>query len=78
MKQPKNSYKWFTNKDCKYYPCKREPINCMFCYCPCYHMENCPGTPKYLDNGIKDCSKCLFPHDPENYDKIMEILKEKR
>jgi Zn-finger protein len=35
-------------------------------------------TPKYLDNGIKDCSDCLFPHDPENYDKIIEILKEKR
>jgi len=74
-KEIKNSYKWFTNKDCEYYPCKKEPINCKFCFCPLYNMKNCPGTPIYLDDGTKDCSKCRFPHKLENYDKIMSILK---
>lgn len=35
----------------------------------------CPGNPTYLSNGVKDCFNCEFPHKPENYDKIMEILR---
>jgi Zn-finger protein len=40
-------------------------------------MEKCPGSPVYLEvNGkiIKDCSKCKFPHEPENYEVIMQLL----
>lgn len=77
----KNSSKFFENKDCEYYPCHEgmEHLNCMFCYCPMYRCEKCIGKPEYLEfNGkkIKDCSGCTVPHRPENYDKIMEFLKD--
>lgn len=47
----------------------------MFCFCPFYISEKCPGDPVFLNkNGkiIKDCSGCVFPHIPENYDVIMK------
>ena len=74
-----NSYKFFANKDCQYYPCHTsiEEINCLFCYCPLYPMEHCPGKPQYLETTrgrIKDCSACTFPHEAENYDIIMQCL----
>lgn len=43
-----------------------------------YRLEKCPGNPSYIEkNGkkIKVCTNCTFPHDPDNYEKIMEILK---
>lgn len=76
-----NSYKFFANKECKYYPChniETNDFNCLFCYCPLYSMENCPGTNRYIEkNGkkIKNCVDCGFPHNPDNYEKIIEILK---
>lgn len=74
-----NSYKFFENKDCKYYPCHKniDHINCLFCYCPLYHLENCPGKHSYItynDKKIKNCEDCSFPHMPNNYDVIMEFL----
>ena len=76
-----NSYRFFENKDCKYFPCHKglADFNCLFCYCPMYRLEHCPGNPRYFEkNGrrIKDCSGCTFPHDPEHYDTIMQILRE--
>ena len=76
-----NSYRFFENKDCKYFPCHKglADFNCLFCYCPMYRLEHCPGDPRYFEkNGrrIKDCSGCTFPHDPEHYDTIMQILRE--
>ena len=76
-----NSYRFFENRDCKYFPCHKglTEFNCLFCYCPMYRMEHCPGNPRYFEkNGrrIKDCSGCTFPHDPEHYDTIMQILRE--
>lgn len=76
-----NSYRFFENKDCKYFPCHKglTEFNCLFCYCPLYRLEHCPGNPRYFaKNGrrIKDCSGCTFPHDPEHYDTIMQILRE--
>jgi Zn-finger protein len=44
-------------------------------------MENCPGNPNYIEfNGkrIKDCSDCTYPHRPENYDNIMNVLKNRK
>ncbi len=78
-----NSFKYFENRDCKYYPCHKgnEHINCMFCYCPLYHMENCPGTYKIIekDSGpVKSCIDCRFPHEPDNFEKIIKIMKTKR
>jgi len=75
-----NSSRYFENRECEYYPCHNsEHINCLFCYCPLNKAEDCPGNPKFIHvNGkdIKDCSDCLFPHNPDNYDRIMDILKE--
>ena len=75
-----NSYKYFKNTDCKYFPCHKglsDDFNCLFCYCPMYSMPNCPGSKTYIEkNGkkIKVCTDCTFPHRPENYDKIIQIL----
>ena len=75
------SYQYFNHQQCEYYPCHKgledKQFNCMFCYCPLYRVD-CPGNPNYIvgQNGtkIKDCSSCVFPHIPENYNVIMEYL----
>jgi len=68
------NYKYFENKECEYYPCHDfEHQNCLFCFCPLY-MFDC-GQDAIINNGIKDCSQCTFPHDKENYDKIIDFLK---
>jgi len=74
-----HSYKFFENKACQYNPCHEgmELINCLFCYCPLYSMEHCPGKYSYISAGgkrIKVCEECTFPHEPENYDKIIKLL----
>ena len=73
-----SKYKFFCNKDCEYYPCHKglSEINCLFCFCPLYRDENCGGNFTVLGNGIKDCSNCVFPHVPANYDKIIERLRQ--
>ena len=73
------SYKFFENKECEYFPCHKganpDNFNCLFCYCPLYALgEECGGNTTYLGNGIKDCSNCTFPHNKDNYNKIMEKL----
>lgn len=70
---------YFSNKKCKYYPCHEgiEDFNCLFCYCPLYWLE-CPGNPEFFEKDelcLKNCMGCDFPHHPENYEKIMEVLK---
>lgn len=74
------SYRFFENRDCRYFPCHKglDAFNCLFCYCPLYHCENCPGNPQYLQkNGkkLKICTDCSFPHQPENYDAVLQKLK---
>lgn len=76
-----NSHKFFANRDCEYYPCHEgiEEMNCLFCYCPLYHLENCPGNPSYKEKDgrrIKVCTACTFPHRPENYAAVTKLLKE--
>lgn len=75
-----NSSRFFANKECEYYPCHKSDgdINCLFCFCPLYNME-CPGNYKMVDKGkkkIKSCIDCTFPHEPENYDVVIALLKE--
>lgn len=75
------SYKFFQNKECEYFPCHKventEKFNCIFCYCPLYAMkEKCGGNFTYLENGIKDCSNCTFPHMAENYDFVIDKLRD--
>jgi Zn-finger protein len=41
-------------------------------------MENCPGDPVYKvrnDRTIKICTACTFPHRPENYERIIELIR---
>ena len=54
-----NSSRFFENRDCRYFPCHK-------------------GTPEFREkNGkiIKVCTNCNYPHRPEHYDNIIEILK---
>lgn len=76
----KSSSRFFENRECRYYPCHdgADELNCLFCYCPLYRLENCPGNPRFIKKGeqtIKDCSSCTFPHKRENYDKVIDLLR---
>lgn len=77
-----NSHKYFENRECKYYPChKTDEINCLFCYCPLYSMEHCPGLNHFIEKDgrkVKVCTDCEFPHKAENYETIIGILKNKQ
>ena len=45
---------------------------------PLYGRENSPGTPEYITVGeqkIKSCENCMFPHQPENYEVMLQFLK---
>ena len=71
------NYDFFQHKECEYFPCHKgaEPENfsCLFCYCPLYALgENCGGDFCYTEDGIKDCSACLRPHQRENYASIQK------
>lgn len=69
------SYKFFSNKDCEYYPCHNmENINCLFCFCPLYSKKDCGGNYSILDNKVKDCSKCTLPHFENGYDYIIDKI----
>ena len=75
-----DSKRFFANRSCEYYPCHNSDtdINCLFCYCPLYHLP-CPGNYQIKEkNGkqIKSCIDCVFPHIPENYDIVIRILQE--
>ena len=72
-----NSYNYFQNKKCKYFPCHegadKKNFSCLFCYCPLYCLEeNCGGNFIYTEKGVKDCSNCTFPHKKENYEIVIE------
>lgn len=78
-----NSYRFFENRQCGFFPCHRleGDFNCLFCYCPMYPYEDCPGTGVYAEkNGrrVKICTDCVFPHKPENYGAVVEFLKTKK
>lgn len=74
------SKRYFENRSCEYYPCHNlDSMNCLFCYCPMYNYSDCPGDNYYKDkNGkkVKVCTNCTFPHQPDNYDYIIQFLKE--
>jgi Zn-finger protein len=92
MPEKANASFFLSNPDCQYFPCHdmgagcgpyeehgpdKARFNCLFCYCPLYHYEDCPGNPQSVAvNGrlIRDCSRCDFPHRPENYEKLLMHL----
>ncbi len=74
-----NSHRFFSNKECKYYPCHEMEgeLNCLFCYCPLYPYE-CIGNYRMIEKDgrkVKSCRECTFPHQPGNYDRINELIK---
>ena len=74
-----NSHAFFANTACRYYPCHEglREMNCLFCYCPLYGMNPCPGSPEFIESHgrlIKSCAGCTFPHRAENYEKIIACL----
>lgn len=85
VEKMENSSRFFCNRSCEYFPCHKgvdiDQFNCLFCYCPLNPYEDCPGKPGFIqkENGIviKDCSGCAFPHNPQNYDRVISFLKEK-
>lgn len=74
-------FKFFQNKKCEYFPCHNniieEKLNCKYCFCPIYYIDDCGGDYIILENGIKDCSNCTLPHLDEDYiiNKIIGINK---
>lgn len=78
---PKDASRMFTNRDCPYFPChktagREEDFNCLFCYCPLYAMgEKCGGNFRITDKGVKDCTLCMFPHRPENYEALIQKIR---
>ena len=69
-------YRFFSHTQCEFFPCHKtshpEHFNCLFCYCPLYALgEGCGGNFSYTEDGYKDCSACLLPHQPEAYDYII-------
>ena len=73
------NYDFFQNTSCEYFPCHKgvdsDNFNCLFCYCPLYALgDRCGGNFRYTENGVKDCSNCLYPHRRENYGKIMDKM----
>lgn len=72
-----NSFDFFQNRDCPYFPChsgaSEEDFNCLFCYCPLYMLgRECGGNFVYQPNGIKDCSNCTVPHSPGGYEHVIQ------
>ena len=74
-----HAYSFMQNTECEYFPCHKtdriEDFNCLFCFCPLYHLEaDCSGTPCLTDKGTKDCSNCTLPHTRDSYGLITNRL----
>ncbi len=74
-------YTFFQNRACEFFPCHGEvaeaDFNCLFCYCPLYALgERCGGNYVYLDNGVKSCEHCAFPHRRESYAALLRRFPE--
>jgi Zn-finger protein len=74
-----NSYRFFRNEGCQYFPCHQgvaaEEFNCLLCFCPLYFLPDCGGD-FILRQGIKDCTSCIRPHRPGGYDEILARLRQ--
>lgn len=79
-----SNYKFFSHRECEFFPCHKveneENFNCLFCYCPLYTLgDKCGGNFTYTETGIKDCSDCMVPHSKNAYEHMIsksEILME--
>lgn len=76
-----NSFRFYQNRACIYFPCHpvkdESEFNCMFCYCPLYALgDKCGGNCTYIAGEVKDCSACTLPHSPNGYDYINSKFEE--
>lgn len=74
-------FSFFCHRDCEYFPCHptKDPdnFNCLFCYCPLYALgPDCGGNFSYTARGVKDCSRCLLPHQRESYGYVTAKFQE--
>ena len=74
-------YAFYCNRECECFPCHEtkdpENFNCLFCWCPLYALgEKCGGNFRYTEEGVKDCSRCVFPHIRTNYGRVMDRFSE--
>jgi len=70
-----NNYEYFEHRQCEYFPCHdSDELNCLFCFCPLFHLKDCGGDYIINKKGIKDCHWCSFPHLRCNYQHIIDIL----
>ena len=81
MSDRQEGHDFFQNRACQYFPCHKgadaEDFSCLFCYCPLYALgRRCGGAFRYTPSGVKDCSRCAFPHKRENYDAVLERYAE--
>jgi Zn-finger protein len=81
QKKKEGAYRFFSNRECEYFPCHQtsrpEEFNCLFCYCPLYALgDQCGGNFTYSKSGNKCCTGCLIPHLPENYDSVVGRYRE--
>ncbi|MGI6212504.1 MAG: cysteine-rich small domain-containing protein [Anaerovoracaceae bacterium] len=81
MNQDNRKFAFFQHKECEFFPCHQtndpENFNCLFCYCPLFALgDKCGGNYRFLENGFKDCSNCMFPHVRGNYDKVLDKFGE--
>ncbi len=74
-------FKFFSNVKCEYFPCHETDdlasFNCLFCFCPAYALgDQCGGDFRYdNEDGIKDCSDCMIPHQKDSYEFMTERAK---
>ena len=77
----KESFAFFQNKECEYYPCHEgvpeEDFNCLFCYCPLMLLDNCGGDYVIMKNTFKDCSSCTKNHDKLSWKFVVNKLRER-
>ncbi len=81
MSQTDDASLFFQNYACPYFPChsgiRDEQFNCLFCYCPLYVLgRRCGGNCTYTEQGVKSCMECTFPHEKDNYDKVLARYEE--
>lgn len=67
--------RFFQHRACGCFPCHQgipaEEFNCLFCYCPLYHLgEDCGGEYEYTEDGTKSCHRCRIPHHPDALDRL--------
>lgn len=74
------AYNFFQNLSCEYFPCHgvndTNDFNCLMCFCPLYALgRECGGSLGHTEQGVKDCSGCVFPHKRENYEEVLKRLE---